>query len=770
MSGICLIRSVVLVILILACGISLADVGSLQVELAARGRFDELERLMEKEEVRHPLSTKDRHALCFAYSKIKRYDKLLPCLNLLEQNVRKGDLPTRLFGLDDATPAIHIMRAEALIELGQYGSATLEATTGLDWLHKEQSDDQDMEINCLAALSTAATLSGDREAGKRYAKEIYGLRSSNYANARAMALGRVYIALGEYSKALDGINSDSSFKLRVFLDNLVSGAMLSGESNWIWVELPRAFMINKALLELGRLDEAKSGYDKLLVIPQIQVNGEIYWLLLDDLGRIAEKVGDINSAIDYYKRAVAVIEQQRATINTEANKIGFVGDKQALYGRLIAALYRAERRSEAFEFMERAKARALVDVLAGKDNFVVSGVVKEKTLKLLKSYQEADRDARVQLPIDMRHSEVGTQRVAAVGTTIRQLREVAPELASLVSVSPVSVANVQQLLSPKEVMLEYYMRGEDLYVAAVSRGGIRVVRLEARGLEEQVRKFRKQIESQNPEILDIAKGMYNRLLRPLEQDFAEKNLLIIPHGVLHYLPISALHDGKAYVVENRAVHYLPSAGVMKYLRPQRSVLPESILVFGNPDLGNPQLDLPSAEKEASIVAQSISHSKLLVRDKATKLAFMQFAPKFPYLHVASHGQFEADNPLASRLLLSGENGGDGSLTAGDLYTIRLDADLVTLSACETGLGKVLNGDDIIGLTRGFLFAGSSNVIASLWEVDDAATSELMQAFYRNLTVGKSKLESLRDAQRKILQKYKHPFFWAAFVLTGNEVL
>jgi CHAT domain-containing protein len=749
--------------------VAYADVGTRQVELAATGRFDLLEQLMEGEQGKHALSTADLHGLCYAYSKTKRYDKLMPCLDRLEQNIKHGDTRSRLFGLDDATPTVHIMRADALIELGQYEAAAREAKKGLDWLREDQSDDIDMVINCLAGLSLAATLSGDKNTGERYANEIWQTRAGDYANARAMALGRVHIALGQYQRALDGINSDATFKARVFLDNLFSGALFRGVSNWVWAELPRAFMIDKALLETGRTAEAKAGYDRLLAIPQTRNNGEIYWLMLDDRGRIAEQENDLNGAIEFYKRAVDVVEQQRSTIHTETNKIGFVGDKQALYGRLIAALYRAKREPEAYEYIERAKARALVDVLAGRDDFAVPKTAEVDVSKLLQQYREADRAARAQMPVDMTRAPDAATALATT-LSLKALRNTAPELASLVSVAPVTAAEIRQKLAPNEALVEYYAQGGALYVAVISAGRMQVTQLDNKGLQEEVRKFRSMIEERDEGAPQQAKALYDRLLRPVAGELGQRSLLIIPHGVLHYLPFAALHDGKGYLVESRAIHYLPNAGVLKYLRAPHSQVPDSILVFGNPDLGIPQLDLPSAEVEAHKVAAMFPHGELLVRSQATKTAFKRFAPSFPYVHIASHGQFNPDDALTSRLLLRGDaENSSGSLTAGELYTLRLDADLVTLSACETALGKVLKGDELVGLTRGFLYAGSRNIIASLWEVDDAATSELMQDFYTNLKAKQNKMEALRAAQVSVLRKYPHPFFWAAFALTGQGI-
>ena len=123
---------------------------------------------------------------------------------------------------------------------------------------------------------------------------------------------------------------------------------------------------------------------------------------------------------------------------------------------------------------------------------------------------------------------------------------------------------------------------------------------------------------------------------------------------------------------------------------------------------------------------------------------------------------------ARAIALSKDDTSDGRLKVGKLYSMRLDADLVTLSACETGLGKVANGDDVVGLTRGFLYAGASTIVASLWKVDDQATAQLMNQFYQRLKSG-DKREALRQAQLETSRQFSHPYFWAAFQLTGNAL-
>jgi CHAT domain-containing protein len=161
-------------------------------------------------------------------------------------------------------------------------------------------------------------------------------------------------------------------------------------------------------------------------------------------------------------------------------------------------------------------------------------------------------------------------------------------------------------------------------------------------------------------------------------------------------------------------------------------------------------------------------SRAFLRKEANAAALRDFGAGFRYLHFATHGEFRADKPLDSALLLSPGNGDDGQLTVSRLYSMRLESDLVTLSACETGLGKVASGEDVVGLTRGFLYAGAATIVASLWKVDDLATAELMRAFYGNLA-RMDKLEALRQAQLETRKRLPAPFFWAPFQLIGNPL-
>jgi CHAT domain-containing protein len=162
----------------------------------------------------------------------------------------------------------------------------------------------------------------------------------------------------------------------------------------------------------------------------------------------------------------------------------------------------------------------------------------------------------------------------------------------------------------------------------------------------------------------------------------------------------------------------------------------------------------------------IPNSKVLLSNDASKTNLQTLGSKYFIIHLAVHGVFDLDKPLNSALLLSADGNNDGLLRAADLYNLSLNADLVTLSACETALGKVATGDDVVGFTRGFLYAGARSLISSLWQVDDEATRDLMVHLYTN----RSKMgmdEALRRAQLKVKDQYPQPYYWAAFLLTGS---
>ncbi len=249
-----------------------------------------------------------------------------------------------------------------------------------------------------------------------------------------------------------------------------------------------------------------------------------------------------------------------------------------------------------------------------------------------------------------------------------------------------------------------------------------------------------------------------------------RQLYVVAHGVLNYLPFAVLSDGAQPLMEHMAIAYLPSAAMIADAkRPAGSV--DSMLV-----VAPSRSRLQHAPEEASAVdALFRPNSLLLAGDNATETRFRAMAGGYRNLHLATHGYFNKQNPLLSGIELEADAEQDGLLEVHEIMGLKLTADLVALSACQTGLGAgffsdVPAGDDFVGLTRAFLYAGSASVLATLWEVDDRSTGLLMEAFYRRLGSGgnETRPAALAYAQQQIRSnpKYRHPYYWAAFVLVG----
>jgi len=761
------------------------------------GRFSDLERIAEAQVATkaQPL-TSTLFPLCVSYAKLKRYDKVFPCLDQLEANFARGDISNvnldesldsgfmkgmasmgmvmmgtapggqaKPGALGDSRAWPPYIRAEMLVDLGRHKEAVAEAKRAIAIAPTTGMGERQLTIYALSVLGVAEVHAGRPTDARATAQRLADVGTFYpyllLKTDKIVGLARIHVALGDYETAYGWITQDDSSAFRAVAS--VATAVFVGQADLFTIQqLPKQFMRAKSALETGRIDDARKGYDVLLAHPAIADLGEYYWMLLYDRGRIAQRDGDPAKAIELFRRSIEVIEAQRATVGSEASRIGFVGNKQDAYRALIDALFTAKRFDEAFDLVERSKSRALVDMLAAKKDFSIpSGSVEQVNALLAMSTAEHQPQSGAPVGSDER------ARSRAVTLQARQqLRTQAPELADLVTVSALSLPAIAGLLPPGETLLEYYLDGQQLYAFVLRDGKLSAHRRPAPELGAQVAAARRAVADPSRDPLPALQVLHRELIAPLD-DLLGDRLTVVPHGALHYVPWGALHDGHSFLLQQRAVRLLPAANVLPFVNKRRGAQAEgALLAFGNPDLGDARMDLPSAQAEALKVTDGRARSRAMTRRDATETALRDYGSGFRWLHFATHGEFDPADPLASGLLLAKDARHDGRVTAGELYSMKLDADLVTLSACETGVGKVSGGDDVVGLVRGFLYAGASSIVASLWQVDDAATSEIMTMFYENLERA-DKRDALRKAQLEMFDLKPHPFYWAAFQLTGN---
>ena len=339
------------------------------------------------------------------------------------------------------------------------------------------------------------------------------------------------------------------------------------------------------------------------------------------------------------------------------------------------------------------------------------------------------------------------------------------------NVEPLTLKDAQQLLDPGVTMLEYFVVGQRVLLWVVERDRVRFVSspVTRRDLVSKVGALRESVFQlgEKEKFRASSQELYKLLIEPALPHIRGKELIIVPHDVLHYLPFQALISAQGrYLIQDYPVYYLSSASLMQFTREKRRASRESALVMGNPSLGDPAYNLRFAEREAKEVAVVYPKSAVYLKEEASKPRAISAGPNFEMLHFAVHAEFNEEDPLSTALLLAAEGKEDGRLRVGEIFSLNLKADMVVLSACETGLGKISSGDEIIGLTRAFIYAGTPSVVTTLWKVNDRSSYELMREFYQHLKTGK-KSEALRQAQLKTMQEFPEPFYWAAYQLTGE---
>ena len=550
-------------------------------------------------------------------------------------------------------------------------------------------------------------------------------------------------------------------------------------ARWLRAEADRA---------LGNSGRARDLLEQTLQQAEAHGQPQIVERCFSSLGAIALDHGDAQLAEGNFKKAIELTEELRAPIPGEEFRTAFFANRISPYHELAKlCLSDGDTRAvEALTFVECARSRALADMLAGRitlfpeprDDFEAhmqaqAGKLREELNYL---YNQMHRPVRGTVQTQEKNSELERElleRERKLLKITRQLqhRRVGRETETEEK-DRFSVAQLQAALGADRALVEYTSMDGKLVAFVVTNERVEVVRdlgseseliseLERCRFQIDTLRFgSKRLRSHLPALVDRSQRhlrfLYDQVLRTAEARIGTRQLVIVPHGALHYLPFQALHDGDSYLVERREVSFAPSAAVLQQClnRPQREF--RNALLLGVADE-----QIPGVRDELQALDNAFADVNWYLDETATTEVLRENSTGVDVLHLACHAHFRSDNPLFSSLKLA-----DGWFTARDAYKLKLNSGLVTLSACETGMNAVAPGDEVMGLVRGFLSAGSSSVLMSLWTVDDEATTELMVAFYGELATTKSPASALRAAQLKLLQQRPHPFFWSPFVLVG----
>lgn len=658
---------------------------------------------------------------------------------------------------------------------------------------------------------------GFREAGARadlarlsYKRGALYARWGRYAEAEAQ-----FVAAREWLEDLDG-RGQTPAALAVYramarlaggaapdeelLDELVAAQADLADHGQLFNAGQARLTLGRGYLALDELSSAERAFEWALALGERKGLTPLIWEAFHGLGNLAERRGDTQAAINYYERAIAQVEALRRDLRVGAFRAGFLTDKLAVYRDLALLYVKLERLEEAFEAVERAKSRLLVERLTDRldaEAASLSNSADPHTRALAQRLQELlERLERLyrKLRLDEIGERGGRWPAELDPDALAEVRRLEGEALKLVREMERSGGRSEgmvhreplertQALLQDALLLQYHIAGGQVRAFVVDAAGIRAYRVLAplAEVEESRRRFSAAVERalglaarygaetlkryQAPLLADARthlRALYELLIRPLASHIpAEAPLVISPDGALHYVPFHALRDHAGHVIERHAVSYTPSAAVLDLCARGGAASPlaagRGMLVMGHSGAG-----LAEVKAELDSVSELFPEAERWDEADATARRLLAQAPRYRVLHLAAHARFRADNVMLSSFSLA-----DRRLTLAEVSRLRLAADLVTLSGCETGRGR-LYGADLLSLACGFLGAGARSLLVSLWRVDDATTAQMMSAFYRALQEGAGRAAALREAQLELLEQgYQHPAYWAPFVLIGE---
>jgi CHAT domain-containing protein/tetratricopeptide (TPR) repeat protein len=660
-----------------------------------------------------------------------------------------------------------------------------------------------------------------REAAHSFQQSMALDSSTRFAAFRLtglMGLGSAYLALREYGHAEE--------RLREALQLARELGSRRAEANAL-AQLGRCYR------QLGSLEKAREYFGTALEMASEIPLVEVTLIAQRGLADLAMHSGNFHQALDHLESAAENVESLRSRIPTADLKADFGRENAKLYEDLLYVLAQLDHREpgkgwdrQAFNYAERGRARAFLDLLAESRAQITKGLPAGQ----LRQRNELEAAlSRAMTALIERESDAN-RRAAALAERqladwITAIRVTNPQYEALRYPRPSNAAQAGTLSAALgATILEYALGDRESYLWAVTPAGVRCFRLPPRAaVEHAVTDYRKLI-AHRPQGAQFdawqapAEALYNMLVKPAEEYLApQRPLVIVPDGILHYLPFETLRavgpDARPQcLIERFATSYVPSVSVLAELgqrAPDRALdraRKFDLLAYGDPVFsraagfspaggfspaaGGAPLSvdlvrgiyesagirfppLPNTRREVEAIGRLFPkerHTTFLGLDATEASVKQTNLLDYHLLHFATHAIVDDRNPTRSGIVLSLVNSGeeDGILRMNEVFNLEMNADLVVLSACQTGLGNLVRGEGMVGLTRAFLYAGARRVAVSLWDVNDLTAPEFMLSLYSRLRQGEAPAAALRSAKVAMLHSGSsvraNPYFWAPFVL------
>lgn len=633
---------------------------------------------------------------------------------------------------------------------GNFRMAVQEAAKALYLAQKESSSYGAAHVYAYNDIAMAYSYAGDTETASIYATRTLEAARKGYeqwahdtvllirANAhRIVALnlsqnGQHAQAIKELERGIDVLPrfaaryahselhlSMSNIQLRAGqLDDAKSSAQKVMKESEAWFRLSALRALGEITLAEKNTAQAKSYLEQALTIAtEIKAIQPLAYTHLA-LARTARMEGKSEVAQEHLSKSLSAIEGIRQSFSSSEMRSALYGNLQNVFDEAVDFFFEQKEYAKAFAASESARARAMLDL----------------------------------------------QRKVDQNTT---------------RVLPLGLAQIQAKLSANEAMLVYHQLPSSLLVWTVTRNNLSAQRLAltAQDTQAQVQAMRRAIEAEGSQAMTLGQALYQKLM-PDMTALAKFDIAFVPHKSLHLLPFQALHDGKEWLIQKHAIGTALSASL--YTKGAGLGAGNQLIALGNPELGKVEWALPGAESEVKAIAPLYSRANVVVQKEASKQYFVeQSQAGADILHVAAHAMMDELDPMHAviKLAIGVPIGADkdkpwsSDLEARELGALKLqNVKLITLSACNSGVGKVAQGDEFMGFKRAIFSAGASSALVSLWPVDDESTKELMVTFHQRWSKDKdNKRTAMQAAQLKVLgdPKFAHPYFWAPFTLVGD---
>ncbi|APA64571.1 CHAT domain-containing protein [Maribacter sp. 1_2014MBL_MicDiv] len=560
--------------------------------------------------------------------------------------------------------------------------------------------------------------------------------------------------------------------------------------------------------EIGNINSDFENYANALEnyesgLTQLQdnsTNGALRLKILKNKSIALNEVGTLDSyvlSLETVDTGLAVLDKLKPSISSIKDKLETFEDAFPLFESGIQATYNLFTTSEndhyideAFRIAEKSKSVLLLEAILTSKATKFSNVPKdilerENSLKSEITYFEkqiittdnkniSTYDHVFNLKQELRNMVVDIETNYPAYYDLKYNTKI------------LTLPEVQNNLTKNELFISYFYGNQNIYTIAISKNDKYFHSIKTTDeLENHISELHAMLSNSKSNLDSLSKlshKLYQKLLGPILELHPQEKIILAPDGLLNYIPFGSLVSNETehrYLIEDRTISYVNSATLWSQLnnKKQNSA---NLLAFAPSFDANIPSDgtrshvlgnLPHNRNEVQQILTSFT-GKSFIKDQATLQNFTASLPDYSVLHLATHAVFDDKNPEYSYLAFTPNTASDDLLFVKDLYNLTLNASLVTLSGCESGIGELKRGEGFLSLARGFFYSGAASISSTLWKVNDNSSSVLMGEFYENLANGKPKDTSLREAKLSFLQKNKenglaHPYYWSGYIIQGN---